>query len=887
MTVDKLIRKNLNGGWKFSLSSNEKLKRMSVIKDYDRLIKGGIDVTVPGSVLSGLLKNDIIENPYYRENEIDTNKLLDNDYIFETSFALSDIEECLNTSQYDAELVLEGIDTIADIYINDVHIGHTRDMHRRYVFNLGDVLRADDNHIEIRFKSPIEYIDRALNNPDTPEEKKIHFVSTGCMNGNQYIRKAHSMFGWDWGPKLPDTGIWRDIYIRFIRKAEPVLEYVRVQQKHNSDGSVQVSYKLVLEGEQTGIVGSYNYNVREAAAKEFSKRDDYSCRLYNPDGIDITDESFTEDGIFTIKKPEIWWPNGLGNHPLYKLVVSLAGKTIEQKIGLRTIEVKQDKDDYGKEFTLCINGQRVFAKGANYIPEDCVYSNIDKDRQKFILESARDCNFNVIRVWGGGYYPHDSFYDICDELGLMVWQDFMFACNIYDLTEDFKEDIIQEFKDNIRRLRNHPSLSVYCGNNEIESAWNGWGGFKDHSAALKADYVEMFEKILPEVISIESDGIPYHPSSPSSGGTKVGMPDADNIGDRHYWDVWHGEKPFTDYLTHHFRFCSEFGFQSFPDIYSVRTFAANGDMNIFTPVMENHQKNDAANGKILKYISDNFLYPKDFENLLYVSQVLQGLAIKSGVEHFRRERDICTGATYWQINDNWPVASWSSMDYYGRWKALQYYSKHFFKDVMGSIILENDAVVPYVQNETFKKSVTEYELSVIDMEYKVLDSIRGSIVTASFDVNKGESLDISQYLDGGCHYDMNRKVIVRCVFKYEDGSSYTQIMPLNEYKYLELPKATIDMKTQIRNTDGITEIEVRLKSDRPALYVELLSKDCNIIWDDNFFHMVEDREYVIRGHVSDGGFGNASYIRSPFINDNVDISNIVLIVHDLSNSYCV
>ena len=390
------------------------------------------------------------------------------------------------------------------------------------------------------------------------------------------------------------------------------------------------------------------------------------------------------DGPFVdILQPQLWWPNGLGGQPLYTVKTTLTENhmgidTWERRIGLRTMTVVRRRDAWGESFCHSVNGLEFFAMGADYIPEDNLLSRVTPVRTRRLLEDAVLANHNVIRVWGGGYYPDDFFYDACDELGLVVWQDFMFACANYLLTPEFAADIRAEFIDNIRRLRHHASLGLWCGNNEMEmfqaqSAYDG-------TPRLRSDYIRMFEHILPEVLAAEDPDTFYWPASPSSGGGFDAPNDPDR-GDTHYWEVWHGGKPFTDYRNHFFRYASEFGFQSFPCRATVEGFTLPEDRNVFSRIMEMHQRNASANGKIMGYLAATFLYPVDFDTLLYASQLLQAEAIRFGVEHWRRHRGRCMGAVVWQLNDIWPVASWSSIDCHGRWKALHYAEKRFFAPV--------------------------------------------------------------------------------------------------------------------------------------------------------------------------------------------------------------
>ena len=343
------------------------------------------------------------------------------------------------------------------------------------------------------------------------------------------------------------------------------------------------------------------------------------------------------------------------------------------------MRMNTDKDEYGSRFAHEVNGVEIFAMGADYIPEDCIRGRISRERTQKLLEHCRECNFNVIRVWGGGYYPDDFFYDLCDQLGLMVWQDFMFACAVYPLTPEFEENVKAEIRHNVKRIRHHACLGLWCGNNEMEMFISGNQWIR--KPVQKTEYLIMNERIIPKLLEKYDPDTFYWPSSPSSGGD-FDTPNDPDRGDVHYWEVWHGGVPFTEYRKFYFRYLSEFGFQSFPSIKTIESFTEPEDRNIFSYVMEKHQRNNGANGKILQYMSQMYRYPESLSHLLYVSQLLQAEAIRYGVEHFRRNRGRCMGCVYWQLNDCWPVASWSSIDYDGRWKALHYFARRFFAPVL-------------------------------------------------------------------------------------------------------------------------------------------------------------------------------------------------------------
>ena len=643
---------------------------------------------VPGSVLSVLLDAGAIPDPYVGRNEYAARELFCRDYWFWREFELD--SEFLENEEI--SLVCLGLDTLAKISINGKEVFYADNMHRRWEIPVKDVLRPGKNELRILFLSALNYIDEY----SYGENKEIQYVPCGAMKGNQLIRKAHSMFGWDWGPQLPDMGIFRDIFLEGWT-GRKILD-VRIHQKYDPKKADSAAEIRIFAEFSSDEKKAENQKIRVWIADEETGEIQADLRE------DLGNFDFWE-GEFVLEHPRLWWPNGYGEQPLYTvhMVLENPDGSVKQEqkrtIGIRTLTVSRERDEWGREFAFMVNGVKLFAMGANYIPEDCIYSRITEERQKYLLTSAKRAHFNCIRVWGGGYYPSDTFYELCDRLGLIVWQDLMFACNVYDATEAFLENCRQEVIDNVKRLRHHPCLGLWCGNNEIESAWHHWEDFQKESMYLRADYIKLFEQVLPRAVKEHDPDTFYWPSSPSSGGC-FDDPDAESDGDCHYWDVWHGQKPFTDYRKHCFRFCSEFGFQSFPCLKTVKAFAEPEDWNIFSRVMESHQKNDAANGKILYYLSENFCYPSDFEQFLYVSQVLQAMAIQYGVEHWRRNRGRCMGTLYWQLNDNWPAASWSSIDYFGRWKALHYLARRFFAPMASSIAVNGQRAELFLENET-------------------------------------------------------------------------------------------------------------------------------------------------------------------------------------------
>ncbi len=614
---------------------------------------------VPGSVYADLMADGSMPDPFWRDNELAALELMKQDWEYLAAFDLP--ANALNFAHI--ELRCEGLDTLADVFLNGEPIGHADNMHITWAWNVKERLREGRNELRIIFRSPINFCAAAA-------ERAPGWESSDGTTGFRHLRKAHCMFGWDWGPRLPDAGVWRPIHLICWNEAR--VEDVLIRQIH-ADGRVTLRITPETEGESA-----------------------WQAIVTAPDGqVWTTPVLRSESADVTIDNPQLWWPRGFGRQPLYRVEVRLisGGSVIDRwtrRIGLRTMSVSREKDQWGEEFCHIVNGVKVFAMGADYIPEDNLLCRVTPERTRRLLEDAALAHFNTVRIWGGGYYPDDFFFDICDELGLMVWQDLMYACAFYDLTAEFEASIRLETEQNVKRLRHHPSLALICGNNEMEQFMSDTNdalvhrdphAFYPKNRRHVSDYIKMFEYILPAIVKQHAPDTFWWPGSPSSGGD-FDAPNDYNRGDVHYWDVWHGEKPFTEYRKFHFRYASEFGFQSFPCLKTVESFTLPQDRNIFSRIMERHQRNGAANGKIMAYLAQTFRYPGSFDDLLYASQLLQAEAMRCGVEHWRRHRGRCMGAIIWQLNDIWPVASWSSIDYFGRWKALHYAARRFFAPVM-------------------------------------------------------------------------------------------------------------------------------------------------------------------------------------------------------------
>lgn len=787
---------NLNGQWRMKRTDGNEWT----------------NATVPGSMYNDLLKAGKLEDPFYRDNEINAAKLSYHDYEYTRNFSAG--EELLGCDK--VFLCCDGLDTIAEIFINGVKAYETFNMHIGYEFDIKQLLKKGENNISIIFRSSADYITKKY------QEKPI-WGANESLKGISHLRKAHYMFGWDWGPVLPDAGIWRDIYIKGYNSL--MLKDVLLRQEHL--GSV-VELSAEIRIERWGVSKAHVRITVESPSGEL-----LTTRVVNIDGIEA-------QASFNIVNPNLWWPNGYGEQPLYRIKVELLcdGEITDEReyrIGLRTITVSRKDDCWGRSFAFEVNGIEIFAMGADYIPEDNLLARCSRSKTKKLIESCVRANFNCLRVWGGGVYPEDYFFDLCDEYGLIIWQDLMFACALYEFTKEFKENIIHEISYNLKRIRHHASLGLICGNNEMEWACVEWK-MENFTPQLKADYIKQYEVLIPEITEKVAPEIFYWPSSPSSGGS-FDKPNDENYGDMHDWSVWHGREPFTYFRNRYPRFMSEFGIESFPCIKTIESFTVSSDRNIFSYVMENHQKCLSGNEKIMYYISLYYRFPKDFNSILYLSQIVQAEGLRYGVEHWRRNRGRCMGTIYWQLNDCWPVASWSGIDYFGRWKALHYFAKRFFSPILASACEEDREVSVYVTNDTRELCRAKLCWILYNDDITVMGSEK-SIEIESFSAYEYLKLDFRNIIDTDekkrCYY-----LEFSLVSDNEVISTGTVLFTPPKYYEFGPPK----LKAEIEEAKD--KFIISITSESFAKNVELDLKSLDGVFSDNYFDLTPNHSKTV------------------------------------------
>ena len=779
--------------------------------------------TVPGGVHLDLLAAALISDPFVGDEELRVQWVAESDWEYRREFTV----EARVAAEEHLALVFDGLDTLADVRLNGEPFGDADNMFRTWEFDVTGRLRPGSNELSVVFRS-------AVRRGAELDSRRHLTAPNDQLPGAPYLRKAPCHFGWDWGPKLPNIGFWQGVALKGWSTAR--LADVRIESTARLSSA---------SGENRGRIAAHVEIERTGGSAAEPRQIEAVMRVLYPDGRVETASALVEPVEATaelaieIARPQLWWPNGMGEHPLYRVEVEIAadGEPLDARsfrVGLRTLELRREPDEWGESFGFVVNGVPVFAKGGNWIPADAFPARVSDAQVEALLGAAAEANHNLVRVWGGGYYETNAFYDACDRLGLLVWQDFMFACSIYPLGDgDFRANVAGEVAGQVRRLRHRPSLALWCGNNEMEQGWSQWGWDVPENSDLKAEYVRFFGETLPIWVAAEGGATPYWQSSPSSG-----RPFAEAIGarsgDHHQWVVWHGLAPFSAYGREVYRFVSEFGFESLPALATVAAFASDpADWNLGSPLLDHHQRCPSGNARILFYLAQQFRLPKDFGGLVYVSQVLQAEAMRVGVEHWRREMDRCRGAIYWQLNDCWPVSSWSSIDYFGRWKALHYATRRFFEPVLLSARVEGGTARLSLTNDLPEPWCGEFRWSLERLDGTVVSEGSGAVEAAGV-----ATTSLATILLPDSPEDRRATVLVSELQEADSRRSLV-VTPLVPDKHLALHKPRIDVAIEPAASGRAV---VRLHSDTLARWVELSFEGAEAVFSDNYFDLPAGRD---------------------------------------------
>ena len=784
------MKRTLNGVWQFKQENENEW----------------LNATVPGCNYLDLLNLGKIPDPFDSTNEKDVYWVSEKNWEYTKTFTVSESE-----LSYDKiNLVCKMLDTICDVYLNEKLIGSGENCHIEYIFDVKDYLIDGENTIRIFFKSPVNFVKEKQAAEKTP-------ANNNGQNGIPHIRKPQCHFGWDWGPVLPPSGIQKDIYLDFINIAE--IKDVLISQEH-TDGTVKIKTNVELDN--------------------FSNSDlKVNVQITAPNGEIL--EADGSDTEIIIKKPELWWTNDLSDkkeQPLYTIDVIILNNDNEidrvtKKIGLRTIVLNRDKDEYGYNFQFVLNGVPLFIKGNNWIPADSFITRFDDKKLQYYIDATLFSNMNMIRVWGGGYYESDEFYDACDKYGILIWQDFCFACQPYPFfLEDFRKNVFNEVEYNVKRLRHHASLALWNGNNEIESMSTAWLAYRKYVKWTDIFFYEMLEDEIRKYDGLTS----YIPGSPCGISHNNGH-DKDNVGDTHLWAVWHGLQPMNYYRKRLTRFCSEFGFESLPDIKTIKTFATEKDYSLTSEVFTAHQKCNSGNMKMMYYIASRFRLPKNFEDFIYLSQVAQQECISDATEHWRRHRGRCNGAIYWQLNDCWPVCSWASIDYYGNYKALQYTSRHFNAPLSVSIEDTKDDIKIFAINDLNNNKEITVKFKLVDFINGVLNEQEVNTSINKLNVKRIFTLNLKKLK---AKYDLKNTVLVAELYERNSLISKKTLLFYKE-KDLILPKADLSSNIQIKDS----ELEITVSSDTFARIVRVESSLSTLPFSDNYFDIMPNESVTI------------------------------------------
>lgn len=801
----------LNDGWQFSQTDKDEWR----------------EAEVPGSIQRDLIRYKVLPDPYFgtNENEVQWPEKLNWD--FKKTFTLT----ASQLKKDDAILFFEGLDTYADVFLNGSKILNSQNMFVGHKVQVKNLLREGENNLYIRFYSPIAYmmpvyLTNGFNYPADNDHSEIRM--------SVFSRKAPYHFGWDWGIRIVQMGIWKPVTLSLYDKARVDSYYVKqesiIQQSAKIDNQVEV-YSLSEEPVKAKV--SIDYGIGAANSQTVESAITLNKGLNN---VSIPLE---------ITNPELWMPVGWGKPNLYNFKVSVIidNKVIVEKIervGLRSVELVQEPDEHGKSFYFKVNGTPLFAKGTNYIPGEILTSQQDSAYYKQLFDNITGANMNFVRVWGGGIYESDYFYELADEKGILVWQDFIFGCTPYPSDDAFLSNVKSEVIYNIKRLRNHASLAFWCGNNEIEEALQHWGLNKKPAWIYKQwteGYDKTFRDLIPSIIN-EYDGTrDYIHGSPYD--SNWGNKETFNSSDVHDWGLWHGRMPFEALADRVPRFASEFGFQSFPEMKTIRTFAEEKDFDINSDVMKIHQKSGVGNELIKVYMDMYYHTPKNFEDFVYIGLIMQGNGMEEAVEANRRHQPYCMGALYWQLNDDWPVVSWSSVDYYNNWKAQHYKMRNVFAPLALGVEHKDNTLSYYTMSDHLNDiEGLQLTVQVIDFSSKKLKEFKQKVSAKANRSTVVRTFNDSELVTEAEKHD----VVIHSWLSDKNG----KVVSVRDYFYywpnkLNLPETTIS--TKVKYADGKYTVTLTSKKLAKDVFVEIPVLGAQ--YTDNYFNLMPGEKKTI------------------------------------------
>ena len=776
--------------------------------------------TVPGCVHTDLLHNRMIPDPFFSSNEDSVQWVAKKTWEYRKLFNADELRKhCKNM-----ELVFEGIDTHASIFLNGIQLraetpsGNTDNMFHPWSFDVSKMVKKGENELLVHFYPATDY--------NTNEAGKLDYT---LPDERVFSRKAPYQFGWDWGPTLITCGLWKPVLLLGWNGFK--IENIQLLQKALSDESAQMRVAVEVFSEKAAVA---DLQLEIAQQTTLFEKD---VHLNKGKTIIYRD--------FEIKNPERWNPNGLGAQKLYDVAVTLQNKkTIAQtstQIGLRTVALVREKDSIGRSFTFYVNGKAVFMKGANYIPQDNFLNRVTSQQRRNLLIAAKDANMNMLRVWGGGVYEDDDFYRLCDSLGILIWQDFIFSCALYPAGDsNFLSSVTKEAEYQVKRLRNHPCMALWCGNNEVKNGWDDWG-WKNQYTKEKQDEIwshnqAIFENILPEIVHKYDSGRAYHASSPEWG---WGHPQCITEGDSHYWGVWWGEEPFEIWDAKTGRFMSEYGFQSFPDYATIASFTSPDDRTFHSNAMKTHQKHVRGYEIIRNYMKRDYPVPRDFFQYIYVSQLLQAHGIENALETHRRKKPHCMGTLYWQLNDCWQVVSWSSIDYKERRKALYYATQKAFQPVILSVAQDDDDLVFYIISDLQHEITGTITLQWADFDGEMMDEKIFETVVLPENVSQA-----FHRLPKMIFEDYFTTSMLTLHFDDQQGNSARKIHYFVPPKSLKLPDNKLNITVEEENNSY--EITITGNGTLVKNLYLYTNPDIEGVFSDNFFDMLPNESKKLR-----------------------------------------